>query len=105
MKAINREPKTTISFSGTTLSYDHIETTTGSEGISFETAASVYQKYKVGAKIKNTATNTASGSYGIKYEQSFNPSLIFGQTMHSSYTVNIADNVANNTHEMAVYDA
>ena len=105
VKAINREPKTTISFSGTTLSYDHIETTTGSEGISFETAASVYQKYKVGAKIKNTATNTASGSYGIEYEQSFNPSLIFGQTMHSSYTVNIADNVANNTHEMAVYDA
>ena len=105
VKAINREPKETFSFSGTTLGGTHTETKTGSEGINYESAVNYYHKFGVGGEVLSFESEKAGGSFNIEAELRFNPSLAFGQNMHTTYTVNIADDVANNTHEIAMYEA
>ena len=106
VKAINRDPKETFSFSGTTLGGTHTETKTGSEGINFETELNSI--IKIGAFVNGKtggSENQAIGWGTIDYGWHLNPSLIFGQNMHSTYTVTIADDVANNAHEIAMYEA
>ena len=106
VKSINRDPKETFSFSGTTLGGTHTETKTGSEGINFETELNSI--IKIGAFIDGKTSGSENQAIGwgtIDYGWHLNPSLIFGQNMHSTYTVTIADDVANNAHEIAMYEA
>ena len=106
VKSINRDPKKTYSFSGSSITYTSTETTTVSEGLNVQSDLNIVMKFGAFLNNKTSGANVqATGWFTLDYNCHLNPSLAFSQNSHTTYTVNIADNVANNTHEVAMYDA
>ena len=63
-----------------------------------------YRKYALGYKINETAVGEGkSGSIGFSFDVEFNPSLHASHTTVNTYTINLADKVLDNYHEIQAY--
>ena len=107
VKTIQRgKRKENISFdSGSGWSETYQYNYTGSEDISFTSTFKELSKTKVTGGSQNGTVIDYTGAFTVTYTNVFNPSLNFSQKSIDSYTVNLSDNVADNAHQVAMYEA
>ena len=107
VKAINSgRPEHNWSYeTGSPYTYTDDDTFNFSEGVSLQVASKGYRKITFDAKVSGTKFAEQAASFTFTIAHTRQPSLQYDQTESDTYTIELADNVADNSHNIDVYQA
>ena len=110
VNSFRKSPKKTYSFdTGSPISFEHEKEVTGSVEVSGTSTLTRFHKWGAHAELKNEKNEVTEtrriGSLDIEYELVGTATLSASYDDKHSYTVNLADNVPDNAHEVEMFDA
>ena len=105
VKAFRKGPKETYSFdTGSPITFEHDKDRTDTAEGDVTSTLTRFHKWGAHAKIDSMVDKTKIGSFDIEYELVGTLSGAISYSDKHSYTVNLADNVPDNFHEIEMFD-